>query len=512
MKNVLFLLIFIGILSNSFGQFNLHLYDYKCFGGSNIDAIHSVLPVGDSLIAIIGYTYSSDGDFESAETSKSGYIMFIDTSLNFKKKIIFGGENSESAINSVITPDNTFLIAYNSNSNTGEYSGAYGDFDIYIKNYDYTADWLSQYLRFGGSGEDKVFGLSKKNMGGYLISGKTNSTNGDFTINSGEFDGFVINLTPTYTKAWAKTFGGSDDDYIIKSFQLQDGNIIIFGCTLSNDSYLNSNHGNYDVWIAKLNSMGDLIWSKCLGGSLNDYLFSIFKIDNDRFVITGYSNSIDGDFVFVAKNNDNQRVSHYFGFICVIDSNGDIISGTSIGFANSDTYITSANVINDLEFEIFGTVTTPTTSNPLYAYFNNSFLPDYENIIDWITTEDVYNCNINGINYTVMPTNTAELPGFHGNVDVLVLKSKLHDIGHNFTEIIKRINIHPNPVNDKIFMENSNYYDGCEYNIMTINGELLLSGKISSNYIAVDILQPGNYFLSIKKDQIIYFEKFLKIK
>lgn len=477
-----------------------------------MDVCASVHPFGDSLIIVTGYTYSNDGDFESAETSVSGYLMFIDTSLNLKKKLIIGGAGTEKVKSMCITPDNSFLISYNSNSNTGEYSGAFGEFDIYLKNYYYSSEWISPYLRFGGSGDDIVNGMSRKNSGGYLLSGKTNSVDGDFSQNSGHYDGFVINLTSTYTKAWAKTFGGSEEDYIINSFQLQDGNIMIFGNTKSNDSYLNNNHGNSDVWIAKLNSMGNLIWSKCLGGTLNDYLFSITKIDNDKFVLTGFSNSYNGDFIFVDKNNENQKVSHYFGFSCVIDSNGDIISGISIGYPNYDTYLTCTNIINELEYELFGSVVYSTNSNLLYAYYNNSYIPNYENIIDWITTEDVYNCNINGINYTVMPTITAELPEYHGNVDIFVLKSKLHDISNSFNNIVKRINIHPNPVYDKIFIENLDDFIACNYKIYNNNGELALTGIINSDNISVEFLPPGNYFLSIKKDKIIVSERFIKIK
>ncbi len=515
MKNVIPFLFVIGIISQSFSQTNLNIYDYKCFGGSNMDFVNSITPIGDSLIGVSGYTYSNDGDFQSAETSASGYVMFFDTLLNLRKKVIIGGNETEIVRKILPTPENTILVAYESNSDSDEYSSCYGDYDIYLKNFDYTTEWLSPYLRFGGSGPDRIYGLSAKNLGGYLLSGISKSTDGDFSQNFGGYDGILINLNPAYTKAWAKNYGGSNDDYILFAYQLQDGNIIFFGTSKSTDFYLSDNHGNYDVWVCKVNSMGEIMWSKCFGGNFEDYIFNVKKIDNDKFVLIGASNSTNGDFEFVVKDSNSQKIANFFGFLCLIDSNGDIISGISYGIPNENVYFMDANFINDSEYEIFGSVSDGYSySNLVYTYFNvnNSYYPEYNNVFNWISTEYIYNSNLNGINYLSMSTNSADLPQFHGEIDIFLFKSRLQDVSYNLYNVFKKVNIYPNPVKDELFIENFYDYIGCEYYIYSISGKLVSSGIIvNEGYISTKNLLPGKYFLSIKKDKSCFKQNFIKI-
>lgn len=52
--------------------------------------------------------------------------------------------------------------------------------------------------------------------------------------------------------------------------QTTDGNYIVAGSSNSNDGNVAGNHGDYDAWVVKLDTSGNVIWQKCLGGTGSD--------------------------------------------------------------------------------------------------------------------------------------------------------------------------------------------------------------------------------------------------
>ena len=99
---------------------------------------------------------------------------------------------------------------------------------------------------------------------------------------------------------WNKTYGGSNDDGLSSIIQTIDGQYIFGGLTYSADFDINTNFGESDCWIVKLNNNGDLVWEKNYGGSDNEGINNIIKTSNDSFIFVGYSYSNDGN---VTVNN-----------------------------------------------------------------------------------------------------------------------------------------------------------------------------------------------------------------
>jgi len=69
----------------------------------------------------------------------------------------------------------------------------------------------------------------------------------------------------------------------------------VAGETCSNDGDVSGNHGEYDFWVVKLNSSGEIEWQRCLGGSDYDYASSIQQTLDGGFIVAGYTKSNDGD-------------------------------------------------------------------------------------------------------------------------------------------------------------------------------------------------------------------------
>ena len=129
-------------------------------------------------------------------------------------------------------------------------------------------------------------------------------------------------------KMWSKSYGGSADETIGGSVSTPDGGMLIIGYTDSNDFDIVKLHSLTDIWLSKLDANGNLVWSKTIGGSQDDYGTSIAPTSDGYYVIAGYSGSNDGDLP------GNIGMHDYF--IAKITGEGDIIWKKNYGFMSHD--------------------------------------------------------------------------------------------------------------------------------------------------------------------------------
>ncbi|MDR2522181.1 MAG: hypothetical protein LBC93_00540 [Synergistaceae bacterium] len=96
---------------------------------------------------------------------------------------------------------------------------------------------------------------------------------------------------------WQKCLGGSDYEEASSIQQTSDGGYIVAGFTQSTDGDVVGYHGGYvpDVWVVKLNALGDILWQKCLGGSDYDEASSIQQTGDGGYIVAGFTQSTDGD-------------------------------------------------------------------------------------------------------------------------------------------------------------------------------------------------------------------------
>src|ERR1043165_3067329 len=90
---------------------------------------------------------------------------------------------------------------------------------------------------------------------------------------------------------WAKCYGGTKNDFSASMIQTFDGGYIMTGSTASTDKDIFLNHGDYDLWIVKLNADGSIKWEKTYGGSQQDGGAAITQTFDAGYIIAGSSNS-----------------------------------------------------------------------------------------------------------------------------------------------------------------------------------------------------------------------------
>ncbi len=171
----------------------------------------------------------------------------------------------------------------------GTHNGGVSDAFVTKINASGSALLYSTYL--GGGGNDGGQGIAVDALGNAYVIGFTGSTGfptafpvqGGF--NGGVNDGFVTKIQTSSSLLWAKTYGGSGDDYGPSIQQTSDGGWIVAGRTDS------SGEGLLDIWVKKLDKAGAVTWQKTYGGTGDEHAFSIQQTSDDGYIVAGFTNS-----------------------------------------------------------------------------------------------------------------------------------------------------------------------------------------------------------------------------
>ncbi|UOK41500.1 MULTISPECIES: T9SS type A sorting domain-containing protein [Flavobacterium] len=159
----------------------------------------------------------------------------------------------------------------------------------------YSQPAIQWQKNYGGSADDYGKSICQASDGGYLISGLTGSNDGDITGFHGDYDCWIAKINSTGTIQWKRTLGGSGLDNINSIQQTLDGGYILAGSTNSSDGDITSNQGGYDCWVIKLNSSGTIVWKKTFGGTGWESVLSIQQTSDGGYIFAGYSGSANGD-------------------------------------------------------------------------------------------------------------------------------------------------------------------------------------------------------------------------
>ncbi|MFX1283979.1 MAG: SBBP repeat-containing protein [Promethearchaeota archaeon] len=316
--------------------------------------------------------------------------------------------NKRIFINELLNEDLVYSITTDSLANilvTGSCYRKETDLDVYLTKFSSTGDYL--WTRsLNGSSKDIGTDIAVDKKGNIIITGVTYSINFPTTPDAikgpprifYESDPFVTKYSPSGTIMWSTCLGGSAYDSGITSLAVDShNNIVIVGQVHSDDINISSdcfdptyNDGN-DVFIAKINENGSLIWCTYLGGSSHDY-------------------PIDQLVVYPEQPNEID---------VVIDSNDNIIVSSS---TESDDFPTTVNAFNrtyggggDIFLSKFNT-----TGFLLWSTFigGNSIENGHSVTVD---TED--NILITGGTYsTNFPTKSAYQATNKGDYDIFLSK------------------------------------------------------------------------------------------
>jgi hypothetical protein len=132
---------------------------------------------------------------------------------------------------------------------------------------------------YGGTSEDRGQSIQLTTDGGYIIAGTTAS------YGVGGFDIWLIKIDSEGNELWSKTFGGTSWDWGYYVEQTTDGGYIITGC---------KDPGIYSIWdiyLIKTDSEGNTLWTKTFGGDSYDVGHCVKQTSDGGYILTGYTYS-----------------------------------------------------------------------------------------------------------------------------------------------------------------------------------------------------------------------------
>jgi hypothetical protein len=135
---------------------------------------------------------------------------------------------------------------------------------------------------YGGSSDDYARFVQQTSDGGYIVAGTT------YSFGAGEWDIFLIKTDAKGNIQWAKAYGGKGSEQASSVQQTSDGGYIVAGYTTSFGA------GKGDVFLIKTDANGNIIWAKTYGGKGDNSVSSVQQTSDGGYIVVGTTGSFRG--------------------------------------------------------------------------------------------------------------------------------------------------------------------------------------------------------------------------
>ena len=219
---------------------------------------------------------------------------------------------------------------------------------------------INFYNSYGGSGNDYGESILMSIDSGFTVIGATES------FGAGNTDMYLFKIDSAGNLLWSKAYGGVNIDWGMDLQQTSDSGYALVG-------YSNSSNFDYNVYFVKTDKNGDSIWTKNFGGSDWDFGYAVDIQNDTTYIIAGetysYSNGdSDGYSLGINSSGDTIWSQHFgstakdaFNAVCATSTNEIVFGG----------YTTSSNGDTD-----FWVVKTDSVGNEIWQYNAGDSLDD----------------------------------------------------------------------------------------------------------------------------------------
>lgn len=216
----------------------------KTYGGNRGDQADCVRPTSDGGFIVAGSTWSFG-------TAKEIWVLKLYGTGAIQWQKTYGGTDGEEDALVEQTSDGGYIVA----ARTWSFGAGY--VDIWFLKLDANGNvvWERTY---GGDNWDEVDTIRQTSDNGYIIAGYTVS----FGPGSSDRNAWLIKLDKNGFLSWQKTYGGHTNYESSSAHSLDltnDGNFIVAGNTEAFGA------GWSDIWVLKLNPLGQILWEKRYG-------------------------------------------------------------------------------------------------------------------------------------------------------------------------------------------------------------------------------------------------------
>jgi len=285
----------------------------KNAGGTNDDRGYGIATDGSGNSIVTGYfrgtatfgtisltSVSSGGDIFIAKYDASGSALWAKQAGGMFGSYQGYGAATDGSGNSVITGMFSQSVTFGDGEINETTLTSTGSWDIFIAKYDASGNLIWAKQAGGSTGSDYGYGIATDGSGNIFITGHFYGTaifgsgepNEATLISTGYLDIFIAKYGSSGNLLWAKSAGGSNSDDYGKSIATDgSGNSIITGwfSGIVDFGTINlTSAGSEDIFIAKYDASGNVLWAKKAGGTSGDRGYGIAVDGSGNIVITGY--------------------------------------------------------------------------------------------------------------------------------------------------------------------------------------------------------------------------------
>ncbi len=265
----------------------------KSLGGAGYDIGHSGKLTSDGGFIIAGTTDSTSGQVTGTHGSKDIWVIKLDSlgALQWQRALGGSGYDNCGTANSVQqTADGGYVVTGYTNSNDGDVTGNHGSYDYWVVKLS-SLGAIQWQKTLGGPNSDQATSIQQTTDGGYIVAGESYSTTGQVTGNHGGGDYWLVKLDGSGNMQWQKSYGGSDWEVALDVKQTADGGYVVAGRSGSGDGDITNQRGTVDYWVVKTDSLGNMSWQNSYGGDSMEVAYSIAQTTDGGYIIAGLSES-----------------------------------------------------------------------------------------------------------------------------------------------------------------------------------------------------------------------------
>ena len=357
-----------GVAADIVGNIYLTGVSYAAWGSSPIHAFNTSIDVEENIYV--------------AKLDSAGYLVWN----TFQASL---GTNYARGI--AVTPGGTVYISGASRYSWGPglpvSDFAYHGYVAQFSGVSGVVSWAHFFV--ADPGEDTgVYGVGLTVAGDPVAVGFSLSSWGNPILPfSGKWDGFVAKLDHTASGAslWHTFLGASDDDNITSIALGASGSVYVTGISNAawGTSHVRAYTFGYDVFVAKLDASGALVWLTFLGGSGDDYGYAIRPDGLGHLLVTGSSSKSWGS----PKQAYTASISD--GFLASLDpTSGALNWNTFVGGLGEDlTSAVTTDAVGNIYLAGSSTATWGPTPARAYTAQSDAFVAKYNSsgILMWNT-------------------------------------------------------------------------------------------------------------------------------
>lgn len=469
----------------------------KTYGGTNYDIANSVEMTSDGGYIMAGYTNSTDGDLAGRTGTGNDsdfWVVKVDSAGAIEWHKVFGGSDTDDARQVRQLSDGTYIIGGSRVFPTGTNR----NIDFWLIKIDQTGN-LQWTKRYGGTGRDELHSLKATSDGGYIMAGWTASDDGDISNYHGSNDGWVVKINSQGNIQYTKTLGGSNIDMLESVEQTTDGGYIVAGLTRSRDGDVSNYYGNYDGWLVKLDATLNIQWQKTYGTTSWDEFKSVRQTTDGGYIAGGTS----GEKFWLVKTDASGNLQWEKKVGGSREDQGHAVRQTRDGgyIMAGWAYSYDGEVSENKGFRDWWVVRFDSSGNLLWEKSMGSSA--FDNAYDIEQTPDG--------GYIVAGYSNAQdgdVSHHRGSPDFWLVKLKPDDVSMGISDVdLPKFKIYPNPVQSNLKLVNAP--QEFDYKIVDILGR---THKVGANDLNIELsdLASGQYLLILQHAQGKTTRKFLK--